>query len=899
MSEFEGSVTGKDYIPVTLEDNSHYPLYRDPYQGSYNASVSDVDGGPVFSATSAQEEIRSLHAQISRHPADASTWMKLVDAQMRLFDKANIADASFVESTLAQMKFSVLERAFQASDQNKNSITLRVAQLHIATEGGIWTQERIQQGWRDLLGLSTLNSDELMLLWRNYLFFLKTNASNFQMDRLLDAYRDAIAAITKRMEINPECVLPMEKFCVDVTLDLCRILQSAGYIEWAYSIMQAELELHLGVWRDGTPAHLAAEDILDLFCTWWDAEYPRISDHADAHCGFSIQYPHASHLSVFPRIDSEDAMSMPETTQNHQHAWQVNELKRAIRRTPVAFQGSQEPDPHHDPYSYIVSPDIRPHLFLLPQVSLESVLMVMDAFFAFLGLPEGWITHTCCHDSEMTFRKLYGWIQHIPRSVPRWQTLSLPDTFWHGISPQNVFKCPVYSFELLPDTWIPRTEKDPRGFWFHILPTLPRSTACQVERCLLQMRCILADGCAKNISSIMVLPLTMLYAATHTYKAARLVLREQLQQTPHIVALWYTYAQLELSIWGNCAVVDKVCSEVLGGASHAYSGASTAYFLSCMWSLWIECLWVKGSWNACMQVIKCAVNHQFGCVPERIQLSQRSVSPAEALQILHSLRKTVKTKPDGANTFVLAVSEHMLQDVSVGDDLTASMRIFAETVHHSSEHLRNAIAQECQRFLTSSQCCQKRHIARPRELRSLAIKLARLSPNNSILLYFLFMRNQETRFDQYVHHVMEEIALSDTMCREELGWLYVLMAQLPGAHQGMLRQFFDKALKALPFSQSLWHAALELEARGVPELPRVKAILYQALWHCPYDKGIILRAMDPALQPAFTTEELYTIARVGDERQLRIFADMIAPPHSGQGGAPTVAASPQKSGSCA
>ena len=125
------------------------------------------------------------------------------------------------------------------------------------------------------------------------------------------------------------------------------------------------------------------------------------------------------------------------------------------------------------------------------------------------------------------------------------------------------------------------------------------------------------------------------------------------------------------------------------------------------------------------------------------------------------------------------------------------------------------------------------------------------------------------------------------------------MAQLPCAHQGTLRQFFDKALKALPFSQTLWHAALELEARGVPELRRVKALLYQALWHCPYDKGLILRAMDPFLQPAFTTEELYTIARVGDERQLRIFADMIASPHSVQGGACTVAVSPLKSGSCA
>lgn len=839
-----------------------------------------------------------MHVQISKHPDDAAAWMKLVDAQMRLFDKANIANASGVESTLAQMKFSVLERAFQASDRNKISIPLLIAQLRIATEGGIWTQERIQQGWRDLLDQTSLSSDEVMLLWRDYLFSLKTNASNFQMDELLCAYHDAIAAITKRMETAPIHVLPMEKFRVDVTLDLCRTLQSAGYIERAYSIIQAVLELHLGVWRDGSPTHLATDDVLDLFCVWWDAEYPRISDHADTYYGFSIQDPHASHLSVSPHIDAEDTMTISETTQNDQHAWQVNELNRAIQTTPVAFQGAQEPDPHHDPYSYVVSTDIRPHLFLPVRASSESVLMVLDAFLAFLGLPEGWIVHTCYHDTETALRNLYGWIRHLPCPVPRWQALSLSPTFWQGISPQNAFKCPIYSFELLPDTWIPRTEKDPRGAWFHALPTLPRFTVCRVERCLLQVRCILADGHADNISSSMVLPLTMLYAATQTYKAARHVLRDQLQQTPHIVALWYAYAQLELSIWGNCAAVDKVCTEVLGTASHACDEASTAYFLSCMWSLWIEYLWVTGSWNVCMQVIKCAVNYQFGSVPERIQLSNKEILPTEALQILRSLRKTVKTKPDSTNTFVLAVTEHMLQDVSVGDELTTSIRVFVDSLAHSPEYRRNAIAQVCQRFLTTSQSCQKRHITRPRELRSLAIKLARLSPNNTILLYSLFSQNQGTRFDHYVHYLTEEIALSKAMCREELGWFHALMVHLPYAHQGALRPFFDKALKASPYSQSLWHASLDLEARGVPDLPRVKALLYQALWHCPYDKGIILRAMDPVLQPAFTTEELYTIARVGEERQLRMFADLSAPPCSSRGGAAD-AASTQKGGSCA
>ena len=104
MSELEGSATEKDFIPVSLKDRSQYPLYRDPYQGSHSASISDVDGGPVFSATSAQEEIRFLQVQISKHPDDVSAWMKLVDAQILLFDKANIADASLVESTLAQMK---------------------------------------------------------------------------------------------------------------------------------------------------------------------------------------------------------------------------------------------------------------------------------------------------------------------------------------------------------------------------------------------------------------------------------------------------------------------------------------------------------------------------------------------------------------------------------------------------------------------------------------------------------------------------------------------------------------------------------------------------------------------------------------------------------------------------
>ena len=53
----------------------------------------------MFCATSDDDEIRFLKVQISKHPDDVSAWMKLVDAQILLVDKANIADASLVEST--------------------------------------------------------------------------------------------------------------------------------------------------------------------------------------------------------------------------------------------------------------------------------------------------------------------------------------------------------------------------------------------------------------------------------------------------------------------------------------------------------------------------------------------------------------------------------------------------------------------------------------------------------------------------------------------------------------------------------------------------------------------------------------------------------------------------------
>lgn len=864
MEHQAGQEETEDYVPVA--EPSSYAPYRDPYRGTRTPSA-DTYEGPVFSLTSPQEDIRALHARIDVHLDDVDAWLRLVDAQARLLGDVDYLTNSSMETTLAQMKLAVLERAIHAAESNKDSLPLLLTRLRVASAGGIWPDDQVLQTWQELLSRSGNSLEDTLLLWRNYLSFRKSSCA--QVDELIQVYHEAVATAA---ELAETCTVSqaqhIEHFRIDTVLEFSRVLQSAGYLEWGFAVLQALLELHLCVWKEGIPDGLTGEDVLDLFCTWWDEEHARVSNDASTYKPFSIQDAHAPVIQVSVHIRTPEKEPGP-VANSAQHAWQLNELQSPIM--PVLFDGAHCSNPKVDPYSYVVAADIRPHLYIPAYCSFECVCMTLDAFFVLLGFPQGWIISVLYLGETMpAILAPYTFIRHVPYPLPVLHELLFPDTFWQSI-PKDPFECSVLYAQLLPDMLIRRT-KDPRGPWFHSLPCISQTSAHRAEVCLQQMRERM------QASTLLTLPLVMLYAAVREYKQARRVVRQQLQQTPQATALWYVYAQLELAL-GNTAAVHRVGKEVLSVAHK--QDPCTKYFLAALWAAWVEVLWSEGAWNTCIQVAKSAVTCQFES--GRLFLSEQDLPSPEKLQILRALRNSVQHAPNLANTYVLAIIVHILEDAPVGQELLASVQVFQSALEKAPAEQRASLAQTCQRFVTAAQYGKKQSMLRPRDSRALTTKLLHESRNNTILLQMLVNQEQHARIDGYAQKIAEQLVLSDTKCDAEVRWMHTILTVVPNATMSAMRALFNRALHVAPHVRALWYAAINWEMRHAPDLrvraamhARIKALIYQAMRHCPYDKGVVLLSMEPALEQAFTSEETVTIERAGEEHQLRILADFPA-----------------------
>lgn len=857
----EDQMETNDYVPVTQP--STFAAYRDPYRG-ISTQAGNNSESPVFSSSSPQEEIRALHARIEAQPDDEDAWLRLMDTQARLLGDVDYLTDSSMEAALAQMQMAVLDRAIHATEKNKHSIPLLLAQLRVASDGGIWPDDRVQQAWQELLVQPDKSVQDTLILWRHYCTFRKSKAA--QVDGLVQVYQEAIAAATKLIEICTATQLQLiEQFRIDTTLEFCRMLQSAGYLEWGFATLQALLELHLCVWKEGIFLGLTNEDVLDLFCTWWDAEHPRVSDNSDFYKPFSIQDAHVPNVRVSAQLD-ELKENPGQTPKNAYHAWQLKELQSVT--TPLLFHGAHHPDPECDPYSYVVATDLRPHLYIPRHSSFECLCMTLDAFFVFLGFPRGWIVNALYLGKSLPeILTPYAFLHHVPCPLPRLHGLSMPEAFWDGMRNDSL-ECTVLYAHLLPDMLI-RRSKDSRGPWFHSLPCISRSDVRRAEVCLLQLHERM------NASMHMTLPLAMLYAAVNEHRIARRVVRQQLQHTPQAVILWYAYVQLELAL-GNSVAVQKVGKEVLSAAHER--DPLTMYFLAALWSVWIEVLWSEGAWDSCLQVTRCAVECQFGF--GRFSMSEKTLTSPEKLHLLRALRGSVQRAPDLVNTYVLAIVEHILQSAPVGEELTTSVQVFRNALELNSE-LRIPLAQTCHRFVMAAQHGKKRAMLRPRDMRALTTKLIQESPNNTLILHMLMQQEQHARVDGHAQKMIEQLVIPDTSCDTEVRWMHAITATAPCANMSCMRALLNRAVHAAPRIRTLWYAALDWELRNAAKAQgrasmhaRVKALIYQAFRHCPYEKGIVLLAMEPAFEQALTSEETFTIEQAGEEHQLRILADL-------------------------
>lgn len=656
-------------------------------------------------------------------------------------------------------------------------------------------------------------------------------------------------------------------------------------------LFQAVLELHLGRMADHDASTLPHDALYEVFGAWWDAEHARVGDDSESYTGFYIG---AAPKETEPLIYLDD----PETPETNEEApqenadmvqWQRKEREMAQVSEPQRIKDDTE-DPV-DPFSFVFFDDIRAGLF--EGSGTESVVRVVDALFAYLGLPEHWFTTSLQFGKPaITFCSqrptLYADQDHLhlPRSM--WPFLDTPpDT---NVIGQH---CAAQRLMLTPDILFPRTDKDPRGPWFALLRALPARAAAQAERVLAHLATRFAAAGEDELAKQTILPHAMLCAAAGDPKSARRILRSALQRQQDSVFLWYAYAQLELSTWGNVEAVRKVLLQVLGSLGQAIQYPSNLYGAALLWALWAELEWITGDTAACERVLVAASAAQLkfsskGALESTVY-SQEPVPlrSTEKLHVLNTLRKRVDAASQDAGPGAmiiapactcLAIAEALFQETEVGKELVAPASVFCSRLEKLKEeqvqvHLRASL----QKFISMFRRTGSGKAFRPSEVRAIMTRLAVSTPPDSCHWQSFATQQQHSRIDNHVRekiteHLMlhgnrgawlEILLWPSTLGRgwfdAELDWLlacYLDIRLASHLDSKRARKCIDHALVSMRGSPLLWHFAIELEMHLVQKaatlsraeqrrqtseaLQRAKALVYQSIRHCPYDRGMFL-----------------------------------------------------------
>ncbi|WFC97739.1 hypothetical protein MYAM1_000458 [Malassezia yamatoensis] len=924
-----------DFLPLeSFEEQTVDKDYNDLYQRvrKSHPTVSQ-ENVPVFSEGSVQDLSRSLHREVSLDPTNLSAWFKLAKLQSRIIQTDPNKEATHLEeANCARMQIAVLERAEDACERNHNCLPLVLARLRICSEAGIRSSNELLHIWsrelRDHASLENISFLDMSQLYWAYVQFRKGDWASFTVDSFWEVCCEALqmpAKLTTLRDKEPE---KMHTFRISIIKELCVVLRSAGYCERAYGLLQALLELHLRALNQEKQSELSCQQVWDDLSIWWDAEHARIGEPLP-YTGFTTgtELDTQNQLKFYLQDLAIPSSTNTGSDENNQFmdpiSWHHEELRAAHgSRYPRKLRETSTTQ-LHDPFAFVFFEDIRKALYIPETDDPWSAIGIADVYFELLGLPSRWCS-ACLQFGLFDFTEPVL-VRSYPQLWPEDGMSKLPAKFWSDalwLDPSCDDRITVQTVALTSDTLFPSTVSDPRGIWFATLQKIPFEEATRNEPLLVHLGQRLLKLGQRNLSIKMAIPHAILCVASGQPSHARKVLRAALQQDDQNLLLWYAYAQLELNIWGNAASVRKILVQVLGfGAPR--NNSVDRYAMSLLWSLWVEMEWSLHEENRCLYILanaaKCELNSAKELSTLQLQHDTFTESPLRSTDKLklrktfqeligRSLQITETLEVLPGLVVCAAIAELLIQDVPVGDEMMKPSAIFHRGIKTKNRKLQSEVAMKFQRFLQMVSHVKPHTPSRLRELRANTVSLLQLDRWNSCHLQMLALREQHSKVDGYVQEVLRSDVLNDHRYGSALdysddsteasvryedaeqAWLLAIAARIhTRCNLDDLLPMLKASIHAMRRSSVLWHVIInrELQRLSNPSTLRLrertkayqsaKALIYQAIHSCPYDKALFLLAFDPRLEPIFDANELYALARMMEEKQLRIFHDLAEP----------------------
>lgn len=359
----QGKAKARDFVDSDLE----------------SAGTSDSETEPAVDVSDpARQKSVELSRQVKDHPEDVDAWLDLVDLQetlLRLDEHTRQERSDDEAKGLASIRVSLLEEALpHAPDRQARERLL----LRLMREGSrVWSAKTLTRRWSEVS-----REDESFALWKAHLNHRLSNMATFTYDEVKKLHYERLQLLRQRLpgdEMSATNTSVLVNICnelIYVFLRTTRFIFDAGYSELAVAAWQAILELTFARPRDASD--LEVEDLMSSFGDFWESEVPRIG--GDGANGW-IHFAEAEEMADLPesRIDPTSA---PPGTRDVYKAWAASEMHRGkSARLPARTLDEGTED---DPFRVVMFSDLKPLIFYLPPVVLESMKeSLLDAFLLF------------------------------------------------------------------------------------------------------------------------------------------------------------------------------------------------------------------------------------------------------------------------------------------------------------------------------------------------------------------------------------------------------------------------------------------------------------------------------------------------------------------------------------
>ncbi|KAL1762021.1 NRDE-2, necessary for RNA interference-domain-containing protein [Schizophyllum commune] len=804
------------YRAITAADRARDDSDLSSEEEDEASEEEEDDGRPTLSYH--QEKLAQLNRQVTTEPTNEHAWLDLL--RESLIDVP--PDTKNATKARAEITTAILGRALTLSPR---ALILRREYVKAGEE--IWHESRVRAEWEAALKVGGPDMWMEWLEWR------------------IGQAKDALAGIVEdagRVLANTGD----DMLRVRVLWRMAELLKSAGYIERANALFQAQAEwiTHL----PPTMRDLPFIQQLDELEEFWESEVPRIGEPNASGWAAWVASGKPTPTNL-PTASTSSRLPRPPTVDPYTKWAQAEKLADTYACLPTrSFDESEDADP----YSTIMFSDIRP--LLSPIRDEAAVDAFRKAWLSVLGL---WVPGNrakgewddrwaCAHLGRASYVKRI--FQHYTKQtnvsadavagVLIGRELAYGDVFgpvksWGGRDVVRALEVNV------------RREKGKERAMLWRAEDVEDVREEVVRTVFAQMRRLIEGDEEWDALALSFEYANGLHSAT---KLSRTFLSTARDSLPH----WCMHAQLE-RLRGRLDDARKVYNTVLVASRPANTEPGAAQ----LWCDWAEMEWLDGKTDEALNVIMKATNVE----------GQGGIAILRARRNLEEAIKTTPS-PDRWKDREAWVKMLALFELLSAKALPPALAVF--DAHAPASGLARESMAIAALMVIYRHSIVLRTPTPPAILRERARAALDEFPSNSVVLAMVLEAEKGQAIAGHLRDIRGEGHQAKDVTRRVMdvwvgGWNGRWQLEAERTRTGLAMAVERSRTKGCAM---LWRLFIELELRS-GDFQSAKRLLYRAVRECPFAKELYMMAFD-ALRPAYNARELAELGDLMAERDIRM-----------------------------